>query len=78
MTNKNINDFLKESITVFRNYRDSRPVTDQQMEDAYTQFADITARYGIYDQDGTALNGWIFDFVFCGLLRELQKEEGNN
>lgn len=78
MTNERINDFLKESITVFRQYRDSRPITDQQMEDAYTQFSAITGKYGIYDEDGNALNGWIYDFVFCGLLRELQKEEAND
>ena len=78
MTNERINDFLKESITVFRQYRDGRPVTDHQMEDAYKQFSAITAKYGIYDEDGDALNGWIYDFVFSGLLRELQKEEDNN
>lgn len=78
MTNKNINDFLKESITVFRTYRDRRPVNEVDLEDAYKQFADITGRYGIYDEDGIALNGWIYDFIFHGLLRELAKKEAND
>lgn len=78
MTNKNINDFLKESITVFRTYRDRRPVNEADLEDAYKQFSEITAKYGVYDEDGTALNGWTYDFIFHGLLRELAKKEAND
>lgn len=79
MTNQNINDFIKESYTVFRQYRDHRPVEDPETEiEVYRQFSEITSKYGIFDEDGKALNGWIYDFVFSGLMRELLKKEAND
>ena len=78
MKNEQIHDFLKETYSVFKKYSSRRPVNDKDLKESYEQFADITARYGIYDEDGTALNGWIYDFIFHGLLRELAKKEAND
>lgn len=75
MTNKDINDFVKETVTVFRKYRDRRPITDHTvLDEILTTIKEITAKYGVYDEDSVIVNGWTIDFAY-GLVRELMKEQ---
>lgn len=76
MTNAKINDFLKDAITIFRAYRDKRPLTPGTGEsEAYAAYEALTEKYGEYAPgDDNMKNGWIVDFMFNGLLRELENE----
>lgn len=76
MTNKEINDFLKEIITWFREYRDQRPITKEETKaQAWLKMSEILDKYGKYDKKGNALNDGIIK-VAIWLYRELQTAEG--
>lgn len=79
MKNEQINNFLREAYSVFKKYSSSRPVKDEKDEaEMFDAFSEVTARYGIYDQNGDAKNAWIYDFVYKGLMRELMKKEADD
>lgn len=77
MTNKEINDFLKEVVTWFRKYRDQRPITDKKLLlMIYEELEDIMNRYGRYKKGSyEAANKWIIE-MSAGLYRELEQPEG--
>lgn len=76
MTNKAINDFIKETVTVFRKYRERRPITDDKvLDEVLTAIKDLIAKYSVYENDSDIIvNGWTIDFAY-GLARELMKEQ---
>lgn len=75
MTNQQINDLIKDAYTVFRKYRDRRPVTDEkELDDILDAFDGLTSKYAVYDANNDALNAWIFDFMYKGLVRELMSK----
>lgn len=77
MTNAQINDFLKDAITIFRKYRDRRPITDEKTEhEVFAAYEMLTEKYGVYVGENNEIgNPWIIDFMFNGLLRELEASE---
>ena len=77
MTNAQINDFLKDAITIFRKYRDRRPITDEKTEhEVFAAYEALTEKYGAYVGENNEIsNPWIIDFMFNGLLRELEARE---
>ena len=76
MTNKAINDFIKETVTMFRKYRERRPITDDaELDEILSIVKDLIAKYSVYESDSDIMeNGWTIDFAY-GLARELMKEK---
>lgn len=75
MKNEQIHDFLKDAYTVFKKYRDRRPIPDALQPEAWDAFAGIINQYIRYQGDSTdPVNGWIMDMA-VGLYRELEASE---
>lgn len=78
MTNKEINDFTKELVTWFRNYRNQRPIKDEKtLDEAWDSVTEIVNRYGRYDSHGNAKNMWILHLA-DGWFHELMEPEREN
>ena len=75
MKNEQIHDFLKDAYTVFRKYRDRRPIPSDLQPEAWDAFMEIINQYIRYQGDSTEpVNSWIMDMA-VGLYRELEASE---
>ena len=75
MTNKDVNDFIKDAYTVFKKYRDCRPLPRELQPHAWDAFMGIINQYIRYQGDSTEpVNSWIMDMA-VGLYRELEASE---